>query len=346
MLISVSTPADPWRPPEGFPLPPVPTDNPVTEAKIVLGRQLFYDTAWSVNQSISCASCHHIDHAFADDVHPSTGAFNDPLPRNALPLINLAWRSAFGWADTTVRSLEAQMLQPLYNQHPVELGLVKGDEALRSRLATRDYAQQFAHAFPDDADPITATNLVKAIATFERTLVSANSVFDDWVFRGIRPPQQVVDGFTLFTSDRLGCNQCHSGVNFSGDFRLAEEDITGAWHNTGVVSTDQGLYLITTDPADYGKFKTPTLRNIACTAPYMHDGSMRSLDEVIDHYQSGPEPDKGLRRFQLTADERAQLIAFLRALTDPVFLTNPALDDPGHSPVKVPAPSPSPMMCR
>jgi cytochrome c peroxidase len=257
-----------------------------------------------------------------------------------MSLANVAYNPAFTWSDARVRSLESQMRQPLFNRHPVEMGLEgDGQGAVKALSAEAAYQDLFAAAFPDEAAPLSMPNVIKAIAAFERSLISGRSPFDRYVFDD--DPAALSDsekrGMALFFSTRVGCAQCHSGLNFSGPLVYEGHASEGAsFANTGLYdvdgrgsypANDQGLIDVTHRAADMGKFRVPTLRNVALTAPYMHDGSLASLGQVIDHYARGgrkhPHQDSRLRPLALSQTERADLVAFLRSLTDPEFVADP-----------------------
>ncbi len=329
-----------WHLPPGVPRPRVPADNPMTEAKVRLGHRLFYDTRLSGNGTFSCASCHQQKLAFSDGRTRALGSTGQAHARSAMSLTNVAFNASYGWADPKTRSLEAQMAVPMFNEHPIEMGIKGNEQAIVSRL-TSDPAEVrlFAEAFPDQ--PITLTTAVKAIASFERTMISVNSPLDRYLYRDDRtalsaPAQR---GMALFFSDRLACAQCHTGFNLSGPtVHDGSADNVPTFHNTGLYnvdgrgaypSIDRGLFDTTLAAADMGRFRAPTLRNIAVTAPYMHDGSIATLAEVIDHYASGgiqsPVKSPRLKGFTVTDAERSDLVAFLNSLTDQEFLSNPAL---------------------
>jgi cytochrome c peroxidase len=288
----------------------------MSDAKVRLGERLFFDPRLSVTGRYACASCHDPARAFSDGKPVAVGAEGDPLPHNALALVNVAYNISFGWDKPRVRSLEAQMLTPLLNEHPIELGL-KGREAAVSAALAADaaYASAFADSFPATAEPVSFDHMVKAIAAFERTLISGGSPFDLYVFGGehaaLTPEAKA--GMALFYSARVGCSGCHSGFNFSGNWRDAE----GA---TGRPSFAR-------DGTSTQPLKVPTLRNVALTAPYMHDGRFASLDAVLAHYSDLARPRQGashidprLPRTPLTDEERRQLKAFLESLTDRAFI--------------------------
>lgn len=295
-----------WRLPAGFPEPLVPADNPMSAAKVALGARLFADPRLSVSGAHSCQSCHEPARAFTDGLATSRGATGAALDLNAPTLFNVAYQPSLGWNDPRVDTLEQQMRGPLFNQHPVELGLAGREDAVVAALAADDaMARAFAAAFPGDAKAVSSGNLIRAIAAFERTLFAGNSRFDRHVFQG---DHQALDaaarrGMELFFSPRGGCAACHGGINFSGEWRDRDHpEARPAFADTGTGGT----------------WRVPTLRNLSATAPYMHDGRFASLDEVLDHYDraAAGSPDPRLRRAPLTTAERADLVAFLRSLDD------------------------------
>lgn len=302
-----------WHLPRGFPTPAVPADNPMSAAKVALGRRLFFDTRLSATGRYSCASCHDPARAYTDGRARAVGATGARLAHGAMPLLNVAYNLSFGWQQPGVHTLEEQMRQPLYNRHPVEIGLAGRERAVSAALAADPaYPGQFAAAFGGDPG-IDAVRIIKAIASFERTLLAGHSPFDAYVFAGRHDALSAgaKRGMALFFSARLGCSGCHSGFNFSGNWR----DSQGA---TGPAAfADDGL--------GAGPMRVPTLRNIAVTAPYMHDGRFATLDAVLDHYQRvghapdaahGGHRDPRLKAFTLGAGERADLKAFLESLTE------------------------------
>lgn len=319
----------------------------MNEAKVSLGRSLFYDARLSGNRTYTCASCHAQAHAFTDGRAAAIGSTGQAHARSTMTLTNVAYNASYGWADAATRTLEAQMAVPMFNEHPIELGL-KGREAdivERFRSNPADVAR-FREAFPADASPVTLGNIVKAIASFERTLVSAGSALDRYLYRDERTAMtpEALRGMKLFFSDRLACGRCHGGFNLSGPTDSEGGDpVTPTFHNTALYnvdgrgaypSSDRGLIDKTGRAADMGSFRAPTLRNIAVTAPYMHDGSVPTLEAAIAHYASrgvaSPLRSPRLKGFKLTRRETADLVAFLNALTDPGFLTDPAFGDPGR----------------
>jgi cytochrome c peroxidase len=334
-----------WNLPRGFPLPFVPAGNPMTQAKVRLGRELFHEPKLSVTGQQSCSTCHRQDLAFTDGRPKALGATGQLHPRSAMSLTNVAYNAAFTWADPSFDSLEAQVLQPLFNEHPVEMGLTGRErQVIETLRADSRYPALFTSAFPESEDPVSLTNVARAIASFERTLISGRSAFDRYVFDddGSDMSAAARRGMALFYSERIGCAQCHSGINFSGPVRTARQPaVEPVYANTGLYNTDgngaypsdaSGIRTVTGNAQDEGRFRVPTLRNVALTAPYMHDGSVATLAEVIDHYSAGGRQlplgpathstfkDPRIRPFRVTAQEKADLVAFLESLTDAEFI--------------------------
>lgn len=313
----------PFRIRKGFPIPSLPTDYPLTRERVALGRQLFHETQLSLNGEISCASCHVNEHAFADPDRFSTGVENRVGKRNSMPLFNLAWKSSFFW-DGRVGSLREQALVPIEDH--AEMGETLENVAAKL-TANSAYPSLFEKAF--GTAEITTDRLGIAIEQFVLTLTSFDSKFDR-AAGGEEPlTNQERRGFELFMTEydprrqQFGadCFHCHGGVLFS-DHRF---------HNNGLGPTDDlGLETVTKKPTDRGKFATPSLRNIALTAPYMHDGRFATLEETVAHYTSGgvhrsPTLDPNLAKHPhggvpLNEADRAALVAFLNTLTDEQYL--------------------------
>ena len=348
-----------WDMPSWVPKPVIPDDNPMTAAKVELGRQLFYEPRLSATGDFSCGSCHVQGLAFTDGKPTSVGATGEVHSLNAMSLTNIAYNSVQTWANPLMLHLEQQMLVPLFGEDPVELGLAGKDaEVLESLSADPEYLAQFEQVFSEDS-PVSVRNITLAIAAFERSLVSFNSPYDRYRYGGDRTAisASAKRGEALFSSERMECFHCHGGLNFSDSARHDRSGFTEiAFHNTGLYNIDgdgayppeaTGVAEITLDPNDMGRFRAPTLRNIALSAPYMHDGSIGTLDEVIDHYAAGGRtiaegPNAGVgsenplkssfvQGFTITEQERQDLIAFLESLTDESFINNPALSDPHTS---------------
>jgi cytochrome c peroxidase len=309
MLAAVTQAAEyRWNLPAGFPEPWVPPDNPMSDTKVALGRELFADQRLSITGEHSCQSCHDPARAFTDGRARSIGALGEELPLNAPTLLNVAYNASFGWKDRGVRSLEQQMAGPLFNTHPRELGLA-GREWLVERNLAADprLRRQFGLAFPGEPRPVNMRNVIRAIAAFQRTLLAGNSAFDHYVFRGEHAALDASQkrGLELFFSDRAGCSACHGGINFNG-----------AWVDLRHPSAEPAF----ADTGAGGALRVPTLRNLGATAPYLHDGRSATLDDVLDRYErlaADPAADPRLRRRPLTTDERRSLRDFLRSLDEP-----------------------------
>jgi cytochrome c peroxidase len=299
-------------------------DNPLTVEGIDLGRRLFYEKRLSANNTISCGSCHRQTHAFADDRAFSLGFDRTPTRRNSMSLTNLLWVRHFFW-DGRASSLEVQAITPMTDPHEMGQSL---DSSAHKLAAIAGYAPLFSAAFGSDS--ITPDRIIKAITQFERTLISDNSPYDRYIRAEYTPTAAERRGLALFYSNG-GCGSCHSGPKVFNE----------TYHNNGLdsVPSDPGRSAITGMDYDRGRFRVVTLRNIALTAPYMHDGRFASLQEVIDHYSDHILPSPTLSpslkdtantpsRLRLTSGEKADLLAFLHMLTDSAFITDPRFSDP------------------
>ena len=328
--------------PSNFPAPqPTPADNPMTVEGVELGRHLFYEQALSVTNTVACASCHRQELAFTDGLARAQGVNGSLGTRSAMSLANMAWEPKLNW-DGAAASLEAQARIPIEN--PVEMHQTLSAGVARLQ-ATTTYPPMFRAAF--GSSTITEANILKALAQFERTLVSGNSRYDQ--FRaGNRTAltSNEIEGLRLFSTHpspnlnpaltlRVGnCGDCHSGELFTNH----------TFSNNGLDGTfsDLGLGLQTGQATDNGKFRVPSLRNIALTAPYMHDGRFTTLAQVLDHYNehvilNSPNIDPlllntsntlGHFTLELTADEKNKIIVFLQTLTDTTFTHNPRFSKP------------------
>ena len=313
--------------------PPVPpTDNMPTVEGVALGRFLFYDPILSADSTISCASCHHQSRAFADHSRFSTGVDGRITRRNSMPLFNLAWYPELFW-DGRAASLEAQVSHPLQARDEMNLDL----EMAVQRLARSDfYRPKFQAAFGSEA--IDSVMVVKAIAQFERTLISNQSKYDQ-VLRGeAYLTADEYEGFVLVNDQTKGdCLHCHTtDGNALGT--------TAQFSNNGLDQAaganeykDQGKAEITGRKTDVGRFKVPSLRNVALTGPYMHDGRFETLEEVLDFYSSGVKASFNVDSkmqyahrggVHLSAHEKEQVLAFLLTLTDSTFVSNPEFGNP------------------
>lgn len=345
-----------WPIPAWMPAPPVPEDNPMSTAKVELGRHLFYDARLSADGTVACVSCHVQERAFTDGREVPVGINGTPGIRNAPGLANVGYLPLLTWANPHMTSLEFQALMPLFGDNPDEMGNNGQEAALFARLAADPYYQTaFPAAFPDHATPDLFT-VTRALAAFQRSLISVNSAYDRFKYWGEKDAlsEAAKRGEQLFFDNRFECYHCHSGIHFTENLQTSRSAFaeTG-FHNTGLYNIDgagaypannTGLMELTGDPADMGKFRTPSLRNVALTAPYFHDGSAATLAEVLDHYRAGgrkiadgphagdgaksPLRDGMIVGNSATDAEIADIIAFLESLTDQGFLTNPAYGDP------------------
>jgi cytochrome c peroxidase len=345
--------------PDHMVTPVVPSTNPLTVEKVELGRHLFYDKRLSANQTLACAGCHEQEQAFADGKRTPTGSTGTVLVRNSQQLVNIAYHTTLTWASNNLLTLEDQIQIPIRADDPVELGVTDGvvDEVLARFDDDPMYASMFEAAFRESATGATINKIVFALATFCRTLISARSPYDDFV-RGDRTAltQQQRDGLALFNGERFECFHCHGGITFSASYKDTNTPIGNerfAFFNNGLYNVggdgsypaqDQGLYQATLNDNDRGLFRPPNLRNVALTAPYMHDGSKATLEDVVRHYaaggtvtDSGPAAGDGrtsplksglVRGFQATDEEVAAVVAFLETLTDNNFITDPRFANP------------------
>ena len=365
VCLASCVPEEPVPPPPfdpfAFPEPVVPDDNPITDEKVVLGRRLFFDVRLSGNGTQACGSCHLPEHAFTDGRALPIGSTGDVIPRNAMSIANVAYWSSYTWMNPTLTTLEQQAMVPMFAEHPVELGMTAALPDIVARLrGDAEYPSQFAAAFPDVDDPFVAEYIVKAIATFERTVISNRSRYDRYTYDGdaaaLTDDEKL--GMQLFFSETTECYHCHGGPFFTAAFASTT---TGAsepgYQNTGVYNLDEdgtypapnvGLYEFTNDPNDMGKMRVPTLRNLGFTAPYFHDGSAATLEDVLAHYMAGgrtitdganagvgkdnPHKSPLVRPFTLTEGEKAALIAFLRSLDDEELVADPKFKSPFAAP--------------
>ena len=324
----------------------------MSAAKVELGRHLFYELRLSGNASVSCASCHRQELAFTDGLPRALGSTGELHPRSSMTLTNVAYNATFTWANPNLESLEDQIRIPLLNENPIELGVAGNEHLVLAQLRDAPgYEELFRAAFSEVADPIAIDNVIKALASFSRILISGNSAYDRLVYfdesEGLSAPAR--RGMRLFFSERTGCSKCHEGFNFSGPVRYRGAATPGAFHNTGLYNLagrglypplNPGLRAFSGQPEDTGRFRAPTLRNVGLTAPYMHDGSIATLEEVIDHYAAGgrgtgaargtPKPYTSplIRRFVANEQERADLVHFLHSLTDQSFVRDTRFASP------------------
>ena len=336
--------AYPWSLPPGVPQPNIPHSNPMTVEKVSLGRHLFYDSRLSGNGQQSCASCHEQRFAFAEPRSQAIGSTGQLHRRNSSALVNVAYNATLTWAHPELIELERQHLIPMFGSDPVELGLAGHESRLLEQLrGSANYQALFSAAFGGGEGAITMDNVVKALASFTRSLVSFQSPFDRYAYGGDDGAlsEAAKRGMSLFFSEQLECHHCHGGFNFSQSSTHENTVILERpFHNTGLSQNemDTGLSELTEDPGDRWKFRAPTLRNVARSAPYMHDGSLPTLEAVVDFYAAGGSARSPGDRpagqsafvsgFQLQPEQREDLIAFLNSLTDESFLNNAAQSDP------------------
>ncbi|NOU23168.1 MAG: c-type cytochrome [Methyloglobulus sp.] len=342
LIFSSGVYADPYL---GLPPLNIPADNAQTSEKIELGKRLFNDKSFSADGSISCASCHHPDKAFTDGLPVAQGLNGQLGTRNAPTVLNTAFYETL-FLDGRANSLEDQALGPFVN--PIEHGLESHQAIVDVIQKDSTYTQQFNKVFAVQANSINIDHVVKAIASYERTLISGDSLFDRYLFGRDHSvlSTSAERGLTIF-KNKGNCVTCHEiswnnalftdnrfynvGVNFKQLAPVLDDLIAFVnqgnnpddFNLTAVQRSELGRFIVTKDLADIGKFKTPTLRNIALTAPYMHDGSMLTLEEVVQHYDKGGDKnrfiDTKIFPLHLTQQEKQDLVAFMKALTSQTY---------------------------
>ncbi len=347
-----------WRLPDWVPPPVVPADNPMTVAKVELGRHLFYDPRLSADASMSCASCHHQDKAFTDGLALSRGVSGEKASRNAMGLTNVAYLPTLTWSNPQLSSLEVQALIPIFGEHPVEMGMAGREAELFSRLQSDPtYQSLFPRAFPEQArrgaDALYSLSTVtKALAAFQRSLLSFDSPYDRYKYghQASAISASARRGEALFFGEKMECYHCHGGFTFTDNIQHSRLPIAErGFHNTGLYNVDgrggypadnPGIVEFTGEDSDRGRFRTPSLRNVSVTAPYMHDGSIATLDDVIRrHYapagrsaavMGAPSPLRSefVMGFEVTDAEVSDLVAFLQALTDQTLLSDARWSNP------------------
>lgn len=295
-----------------FPPPSIPADNQATAERIALGKALFFDPILSRDSSLSCASCHKQEFAFADFRSTSPGIENRPGTRNVPGLFNLAYQDRF-LREGSIPTLEMQVLVPIQEHNEFDFNIVDIAEKLKL-IPFYDSLAKLAYGREPDSYVIT-----RSISAFERSLISADSKYDR-VKQGLTKFNSAEEwGYNLFTSSRLACASCHAEPLFT-NHELANNGLYKFY-------ADPGRYRFTKQASDSGSFKIPSLRNVALTAPYMHNGSLKSLDEVINHYDKGankgPYQDARIKPLNLTPQEKFALKAFLLSLTDYSFTQDP-----------------------
>lgn len=325
------------------------------QAKIeTIGQFLFFDTNLSLNNTKSCSSCHNPTFAFSDGYRLSVTAFGESTLHNAPSLINVSKLKTFDWANPTVTHLEKQMLRPLFGTHPIELGTNKKLEELKQYFKTIEpYKTLIAKEFGIIDTVKTERIILESISSYLKTLKSSNSKFDSYIAGKAKLNTSEQKGMNLFFSSELGCGNCHQLPNFTLADKNRNQNI---YFNTGLYNVenknkypayDNGIKQYTKKPIDDGKFKIPSLRNVMITAPYMHDGSVANISEVIDIYAAGGRnitsgKDRGdgrknklksnqIKGFELAIEEKQELLNFLQTLTDSTIFKNPKFQNPFHN---------------
>jgi cytochrome c peroxidase len=346
-----------WTQPNTLPEPLTPANNPMSNEKVELGRYLFYDVRLSGNQTFACASCHQQDKAFTDGKPLGVGSTGEAHPRGPMALGNVAYSPTLTWAHPDKRDLELQIDAPFFGDHPIEMGVNESNKAeiLLRLMSDAKYPSRFKAAFPHQDNIVSWANVKKAIASFERTLLTGSSRYDKPHGKGTTLPwtEAEENGRVLFFTT-ANCFQCHGNYNFTDTaMQLGTPDPELRFHNTGLFNIggtgafpekNRGIFELTGQANDMGKFKAPTLRNIAVTAPYMHDGSLATLADVLNFYgdhgrnitagtnagdgRANPHKSEHVNNIKLSEQDKADIIAFLKTLTDNEFLTNPKLSDP------------------
>ena len=311
-----------WRLPPGFTTPASPQGVTLDAARVTLGRYLFYDRRLSANNTQACASCHKQELAFTDGQARAVGSTGMQHAHNALSLFNVGYLAGYTWMDLSVKTLEQQIAIPMFGNAPIELGIAGHEAEVLLRFSSDpNYKRLFAAAYPD-AEAMTWEHVIAALAAFTRSLLSGDSPYDRYVYRGDTTTlsTEAQRGMRLFFSNELGCANCHTDIQSPDSHQPPRFDLL-SFQDTGM--------------ADAGPFRVPPLRNVAVTAPYMHDGSLATLEDVIHFYEAGggagrtrPQKNSLVDGFALSDDERRSLIAFLQSLTDEAALHDPRYSDP------------------
>ncbi len=343
--------------PEGFPPLRALEDNDLSRAKAELGRYLFYDSALSQDSSMSCATCHKQEFAFTDGEALSPALHEGTFTkRNSMSLTNVAYTPFLTWVNPTITRLKNQAAGVFFGEDPAEFGVTGFESEILGRIETKTiYQQLFPPAFPYDENPWSYENIFIALEAFQMTLISNQSPYDAYISGDSNAlSESAKRGLILFNSERLDCTHCHNGFNFAGPVISANTaNVEMEFFNTGLYNIDGegglpngdlGLAEHTSEPYDIGKFRAPTLRNIELTAPYMHDGSVETLEDVIRIYARGgrliengahagdgalsPYKSVLIDGFEITESEIEDLINFLTSLTDEKFISNENFSNP------------------
>lgn len=345
-----------WQLPQSFPQPKVPKANPMSQGKVAIGHRLFYDERLSGNGTQSCSSCHLPELGFTDGKTTPVGSTGETLPRNSPSIINSAYHRTFTWANPALTSLESQMAVPLFGTGPVEMGINdKNKRKVLNRIrGDRWYKKRFPKVYRWGRKPITWTNIIRSISAFQRSIVSGTSKYDRFIRGKAKLEANERRGLSLFMGEKGECSHCHGSFIFEDQATyVGAPNERPKFHNTGLYNVggtgaypapNRGVFEITGKQKDMGTFRAPSLRNVARTAPYMHDGSVKTLQEVVDIYAAGgrviaegpyagdgrknPHKDPLIAGINLTVQDRADLVAFLLTLTERDFSKDPRFNDP------------------
>ncbi len=345
-----------WLLPAGMPQPRVPAGNPMSRGKVAIGHRLFYDVRLSGNETQSCGSCHRPELAFTDGKTTPVGSTGEALPRNAPSLVNVAYHSTLTWANPALVTLEQQMAVPLFATKPVEMGVNDANKGtiLRRLRQDRWYAKRFPRVFRRSRQPISWANVVRSIASFQRSIISASSKYDRYLRGKARLSAAERRGMDLFMGEEAECHHCHGSFLFDDQTSfVGSPSERPTFHNTGLYNLgetgaypypNRGVFELTGKARDMGAFRAPSLRNVARTAPYMHDGSVATLKEVVDNYAAGgrvitegplagdgrknPHKDPRIAGIDLSEEDREDIVAFLTTLTERDFSKDPRFADP------------------
>lgn len=345
-----------WALPQGFPKPKVPAKNAMSRGKVAIGHRLFYDTRLSGNGTQSCSSCHLPELAFTDGKTTPVGSTGDLLPRNAPSVANSAYHRTFTWANSALTSLESQMNVPLFGTNPVEMGVNDKNKGkiLRRIKRNRWYKKRFPKVFHWSKKPVNWFNIVRSISAFQRSIVTGTSKYNRFLRGKAVLTSSERQGLSLFMGEEGECHHCHGSFIFDDQSTYAGAPVERLkFHNTGLYNVggtgaypagNQGLFEITGKKKDMGAFRAPSLLNVARTAPYMHDGSVKTLMDVVEIYARGgrniidgpyagdgaknPHKDPLISGINLSEQDRKDIVAFLTTLTEKDYSKDPRFSDP------------------
>lgn len=345
-----------WSLPAGYPQPRVPANNEMSRGKVALGQRLFYDVRLSGNGTQSCGSCHRPELAFTDGRARAVGSTGESHPRNTQSVVNVAYHSTLTWANPSLVRLERQMEVPLFGTDPIEMGVTDANKGKVMRRIRKDrwYAKRFPRVFRKAKRPINWSTVIRSIAAFQRSIVSASSRYDRHRRGKVKLTASERRGLRLFMGEKAECHHCHGSFIFNDQATyVGSANETPLFHNTGLYNLgetgaypepNRGVFEITGKKKDMGRFRAPSLRNVGRTAPYMHDGSIATLEEAVDHYAAGGRliaegplagdgrknrhKDPLIAPIDLSARDRADIVAFLLTLNERDFSKDPRFSDP------------------